>query len=73
MHMFSLRYNQHFIPIFASWLSLLSASLTSDGTARIASIYYNDATDYLKSVDDMQDKARFLLLELITCGSMSCL
>jgi hypothetical protein len=39
--------------------------ITSDGTATIASIHHNHATDRLGSVDNVQHHQSFVSLELI--------
>jgi hypothetical protein len=45
---------------------------TSDGTARIPSMHYNGAGDWLKPIECIQDKALiisvFVPLELATCS-----
>jgi hypothetical protein len=43
--------------------------ITSDRTARIASIYHNNAFDLPKSMEDIEDNARSVASELITCGT----
>jgi hypothetical protein len=41
---------------------------TSDRTARIASIYHNNATHRPKSIEDIQDNAWFVPSEVVRCS-----
>jgi hypothetical protein len=42
--------------------------ITSGGTARMASMHQHNATDRIGSVEDIEENAWFVLVELITYG-----